>query len=102
MKMLRRPLHWDCAGVEIDITTTPEAGLLGASDDKQLAFAAGETRVMVSHDADMLRLSVGGFPHCGIAYCKKQKYKVGQLILRLLALSGRISAEDMNNRIEFL
>lgn len=86
----------------IDVTTTPEAKLVRAADSRQLAQAAGEGRVMVSHDTDMLRLAAAGTSHAGIAYCHKQKYKVGQLILKLLALAGRVTAEEMINRVEYL
>ena len=85
-----------------DVTTTKDAGLLSASDEEQLAFALRESRVMVSHDADMLRLAHAGAPHAGVAYCHREKYKVGQIISRLLALAARIPPEQMKNRIEFL
>ena len=75
---------------------------MGATDDDQLAYSLRETRVMVSHDTDMLRLAAAGQQHAGIAYCHKQKYKVGDLILKLLALASRVSAEEMMNRVEFL
>jgi len=86
----------------IDVTTTVEAGLRGTSDEEQLSFALRESRVMVSHDPDMLRLASHGAQHAGIAYCHGQKYKVGQLVLKLLALANRIGSDSMNGRIEFL
>jgi len=86
----------------IDVTTTPQAGLLGTEDLEQLAFCRRENRVMVSHDTDMLRLAAAGVTHAGIAYCHNQKYKAGGLISRLLALSRRVPAEQMQNRVEFL
>lgn len=61
----------------IDVTTTAQAGLLGAPDHLQLAYALREGRVMVSHDADMLRLAAAGTPHAGVAYCHGKKYGVG-------------------------
>jgi uncharacterized protein with PIN domain len=85
-----------------DVTTTPQAGLLGVSDEEQLAYCRREERVMVSHDADMLRLAASGLSHDGIAYCHNQRYKPGELILKLLALAGRVSTAEMKNRIEFL
>jgi hypothetical protein len=57
---------------------------------------------MVSHDPDIIRLAAAGISHAGIAYCHNQKYKPGELLMRLLMLSGRVSAEDMQNRVEFL
>ena len=40
----------------ISVTTAVDAGLLGVDDDSQLAFAASTGRVMVTQDADYLRL----------------------------------------------
>ena len=85
-----------------DVTTTNEAGLRTASDEIQLAYALRDSRVMVSHDPDMLRLASSGIPHAGVAYCHGQKYNVGQLVLKLLALAGRASPEEMRNQVEFL
>ena len=86
----------------LDVSTTSEAGLLGAKDETQLAYCLREQRVMVSCDADMLRLASAGALHPGIAYCQNQKYKTGEIILRLLRLSSRVSSEEMQNRIEFI
>ncbi len=85
-----------------DITTTVEAGLRGASDGEQLAYARRESRVVISHDADMLRLASAGTPHAGVAYCHGQKYKIGQLVLKLLALGQRLTPEALKGRVEFL
>lgn len=43
----------------IAVTTTAEEGLAAATDEQQLAFAAGQGRVLVTHDADFLRLLDG-------------------------------------------
>ena len=85
-----------------DVTTTPQTGLLGRSDEEQLAFALQESRVMVSHDPDMLRFAAMGIAHAGIAYCHARKYKDGPLVLKLLALAGRLPPEGMIGRVEFL
>lgn len=74
----------------LDVTTTSQAGMLGAKDETQLAHCLHEERVMVSHDADMLRLAAASVPHAGIAYCHNQKYKAGELILRLCIIEPRI------------
>lgn len=85
-----------------DVTTTPEAGLRGASDEAQLAYCLVQGRVMISHDADMLRLASSGTPHAGVAYARNQRYPVGDLVRRLLALASRLTAGEMRNRVEFL
>lgn len=52
----------------IDVTTTVEAGLRTADDESQLAFAKRESRVVVTHDDDFLRLAARDADHPGIAY----------------------------------
>jgi predicted nuclease of predicted toxin-antitoxin system len=54
----------------IDVVTTYEAGMLGASDREQLAFAASEGRVLFTKDADFLRLHGAGVRHAGIVYSR--------------------------------
>ena len=40
---------------DIDVTTTQEAGFLGADESTQLECARQQGRVIVTHDADYLR-----------------------------------------------
>jgi len=86
----------------IDVTTTAEAGLLSADDAAQLAFAASHSRVMVTHDADFLRLHAEGTLHAGIAYCLVGALTAGELLRGLVLIYDLLSAEEMENRIEFL
>ncbi|MCU0983293.1 MAG: DUF5615 family PIN-like protein [Pirellulaceae bacterium] len=37
----------------VDVTTTVEEGLAGASDLEQLTYAAGRERVLVTRDTDL-------------------------------------------------
>lgn len=53
----------------IDVTTTSDAGLVGAEDRDHLAFAAAAGRVVITQDVDFLKLHAAGEPHAGIAYC---------------------------------
>ena len=55
----------------IDVTTSAGSGLLGADDATQFAFAASSGRVLVTHDADFLRLHADAATHAGIAYCQQ-------------------------------
>ena len=41
----------------IDVTTSNEAGLLNMPDAAQLAFAIAQNRVMITQDADFLRIA---------------------------------------------
>jgi hypothetical protein len=40
----------------VDVTTTPEAGLIQSTDEMQAAFALSEGRVIFTQDRDFLRL----------------------------------------------
>ena len=67
----------------MDVTTTEAAGLLGATDEAQLAFALRETRVIVTHDDDLLMLHSQGTPHAGIAFNTLRTRTIGQMIQKL-------------------
>src|SRR5437868_2073537 len=69
----------------IDLTTTAEAGLLHASDEFQLGYAAFEGRVIVTHDADFLRLAAAGAKHAGIVYCPQSR-SLGELVRRMVVI----------------
>ncbi len=86
----------------IDVTTTAEAGLMSADDATQLAFASSHGRVMVTQDADFLRLHAKGTIHAGIAYCLVGALTVGEILRGLVLIYDLLSVEEMKNRIEFL
>ena len=86
----------------IDVTTTEEAGLKGMTDEEQLAFSNRDGRVLVSHDDDLLVLHAQGALHAGIAFSTLRTRTIGQMILRLTALSRHFNPPDMRGRIEFL
>lgn len=50
----------------IDVTTTTDAELLGASDEQQLEFARQSGCVLLTQDSDLLRLHQQGIHHAGI------------------------------------
>ena len=87
---------------QIDVTTTPEAGLLGAEDPAHIAFALAQGRVIVTHDDDFLILHNQGISHAGIAYCHQHRRSIGYMVRVLTALSSRATPEEMVNRLEFL
>lgn len=85
----------------VDVTTTSEAGLLGADDYTQLAFAHREGRVLVTHDADFLRLHSQELEHSGIAFCHQEARSVGEIIRMLLLMYELLESEEMKGRVEF-
>lgn len=86
----------------VDVLTAQEAGRCALSDCEQLAFAAGEGRVMVTFDADYLQLATAGVEHAGIAYCHPTKYDARHLLRVLLVLHGVMDGAEMRNHVEYL
>ncbi len=86
----------------IDVTTTPGAGLRGATDEEQAAYALAAGRVIVTQDEDFLRLNAAGVPHAGIAFCKKDTRSVGQMIARLAEVWEVLEPVAMVGRVQFL
>lgn len=86
----------------IDVTTTEEMGMRGASDAEQLAFGLRQNRVIVTHDDDLLALHAEGSQHAGVAFNKLRTRTIGQIILKLVALSRNFDPPDMFGRVEFL
>lgn len=86
----------------IDITTTVEVGLRTQSDIAQLAFIRQERRLMVTHDADFLRLAATGEEHPGIVYCDKASRSIGEIIRRLILIYEVLTPEEMADQVEYL
>jgi uncharacterized protein with PIN domain len=86
----------------VDLTTTAEAGLLRASDEEQLSFAAAEGRVIVTHDEDFLRMDAAGAVHCGIAYVRPEKRSLGEVIRWLALLWELLETAEMQGHVEYL
>lgn len=86
----------------IDATTTPQAGLLSADDESQLRFAHSQGRVLITSDADFLRLHDRDMPHTGIAYSPKGKRAVGELLHGLIMIAECLAPEEMQNHVEYL
>ena len=85
----------------IDASTAAEAGQLGASDAALLASARTEGRVLITVDADHLRLHAAGVHHAGILFAPPDA-AIGLLIGGAMLLAEVLSAEEMLNRVEFL
>jgi predicted nuclease of predicted toxin-antitoxin system len=86
----------------VDVTTTPEAGLMTASDVEQVAYALPLGRVIFTQDRDFLRLHAFGVPHAGIAYCDKDTLAIGEIITRLVLIWEIYEPDEMANRVEYL
>jgi acyl-coenzyme A thioesterase PaaI-like protein len=85
----------------IDASTVGEAGQLGASDTALLAFAKTHGRVLITADADHLRLHAAGVAHAGILFAPPDT-AIGLLIGGAMLIAEVLTAEEMENRVEFL
>ena len=85
----------------VDVLTVPEAGLLGAEDEKHLEFAQIESRVIFTQDVDFLRLHAIGKSHAGIVYAP-QRAPIGRMVSGLMLICQVLDAEEMENHLEFL
>jgi predicted nuclease of predicted toxin-antitoxin system len=86
----------------IDVTTTPEAGLIGATDEEQTGHALGEGRVIFTQDQDFLAINAAGVPHAGIVYCRQGKRTIGQIIAGLTQVWETMEPEQMKGWLIYL
>lgn len=92
---------------DVDIQTSLEAGTTSQQDDRQLEYAATQGRAIYSFNVgDFCRLHSEWLAqarcHAGIVLARQQHYSIGEQMRRLLRLLARVSAEEMQNRLEFL
>jgi uncharacterized protein with PIN domain len=85
----------------IDVTTSTDAGLLGANDPTQLDYALREGRVLVTRDSDFVRLARSGVDHAGIVFCPRRFRSFSQILNLLISIHDGSEAEDMLGRIEY-
>ena len=86
----------------VDVLTVQEADRSGDSDEKQLAFATREGRVLVTFDDNFLRLDASGIPHTGVVFSQTGRRTVGELIESLMLIANVIESNEMKNHIEFI
>lgn len=85
----------------VDVLTTKEAGMSGATDEEHIAFAKKEERVIFTQDEDFLHLHSEGIEHCGIVYAH-QRTPVGDIVRGLMLIHQVLESEEMKNHLEFL
>jgi uncharacterized protein with PIN domain len=85
----------------VDVLTTSEAGMLGATDEEQLSFALGQGRVIFTQDEDFLRLHASERRHGGIVYAPQQT-PVGEIIRGLMLVFEVLEPDEMRRHVEFL
>jgi Domain of unknown function (DUF5615) len=104
---MRRALVEGLRARGVDVLTALEAGMIERPDGEHLAFAAAEGRALFSFNVgDFARLHAAwlarGEAHAGIVLAPQQRYPIGELIRRLVALAVARSSEDLRGRVEFL
>jgi predicted nuclease of predicted toxin-antitoxin system len=85
----------------IDCTSSPEEGLLGISDDAQLAFAQSTGRVLITGDDDFLTIASETTDHPGIVYWLQDRH-FGQLVRDLHAMSFEKGPEELRGRVIYI
>jgi predicted nuclease of predicted toxin-antitoxin system len=85
----------------VDVTTAYEAGLVAATDRRQIEYAQEAGRVVVTQDTDFLRLHAQGSRHSGIAFLR-QGENPAKMLRMLALLYDLVSAEEMIGRVEYL
>ena len=86
---------------EMDVTTTTDANLIGATDDQQLSFALRENRVIFTQDQDFLRHHQAGSEHAGIVYSRQGARSIGEIVRFLHFMSDCLEPEDVRGKVEF-
>lgn len=86
----------------IDVTTTPEESLIGASDQAQLEFAVSQNRVIFTQDTDFLRINRENTNHCGMVYCSQGYKSIGEIIRGVILIWELLEPVDMYGKVEFL
>jgi|ERR1044071_824841 predicted nuclease of predicted toxin-antitoxin system len=87
------------------VTTTGEAGRLGASDDEQLSYAVTQQRCLLTHnrvDFEGLaqRYFDAGKRHCGIIIAVRRSPH--EIFRRLLRLLNQVTADEMENQVHYI
>jgi len=85
----------------VDVLRAQEAGMLEADDERHLAFALSQGRVIFIQDADFLRLHAAGHLHAGIVSAPQQT-PIGAIVRGLMLIYDVLSSDDMAGHVEFL
>ena len=88
-----------------DVLSTQEAGMNGASDQRQMAYAVSQQRALLTFDvADYMQLYeeylAAKREHCGLIFSKRVPPDlVRHRLMRLLSV---VSADDLKNQFRWL
>lgn len=85
----------------VDVVRAQETGMIDADDEDHLRYSEKECRVIVTQDADFLRLHSRGVTHCGISYAP-QPTPARVIIHGLMLIYELLTPEEMKGHVEFL
>jgi hypothetical protein len=89
------------------VITPMDSGLIGKTDEEQLAFATSHDCVLYTFNiCDFYRLHEqwlnAGREHAGLILAQQQRFSVGEQLHRILRLRASRTMVGMRNRVEFL
>ena len=89
----------------VDVLQTQLVGNTGKTDSEQLEYAIAKGRTILTHNKKHFILLHNEFLHSDRSHkgiIITDQLPVGMLLKRFMRLWFSLSAEDMNNRLEFL
>jgi hypothetical protein len=84
----------------VEVLTVQDVGMLGKEDIEHLTFALQEGYVIVTQDAEFLRLHSTGIEHNGIV-CGAANFS-WRFPARIDACGSSVGCNEMKNHIEFI
>ncbi len=91
----------------VELLTALDVGLIGRSDEDQLAFAAERGCILYTFNvSDFYRLhtqwAAANRAHAGMILAPQQRFSVGEQLRRILRLRASMNSASMRNQAEFL
>jgi len=104
---MRKSLVFGLRARNVDVLTATEADMINHADEAHLATASAAGRALFTHNtSDFCELHqswiTAGRPHAGIIVAPQQQYSIGEELRRMMRLINGRTAEQMQNRLEFL
>src|SRR5205085_1254153 len=104
---MRKALAFALRARNVDVLTATAANMVNREDEEHLAAASEAGRALFSYNtsdycAPHKKWIAAGRPHAGIIVAPQQQYSVGEETRRMMRLLNGRTAEQMENRLEFL
>jgi hypothetical protein len=104
---MRRALVFGLRARNVDVLTASEAGLVNHEYEEHLAAASDSRRTLFTYNTtDYCVLHQRWMSlkqnHAGIITARQQHYTVGEQLRRIMRLISIRTAEELENRLEFL